>query len=283
MKKSFFSILLISLMLLNWTCNSRRAVPSRILDVKSGKETTLPDIAGDLKKAKFVLVGEYHDNMESHAAQLAVIKALRESGVPIAIGLEMFRQGSQADLDRWTDGRLPEEDFKKVYYRNWDIPWKQYRDIFVYARENHIPMVGLNIPESVSSKVAKEGMTSLSKQEQAALPNVTCKVEPAYEDFIKRALGAHGHSGLNFTNFCEAQLLWDTSMAVTAVNYQKENPETTMVILAGSGHAWKQGIPRQIAKRSDLPVRAILPALPGSHGSGENTSEEADYVWLLGS
>ena len=54
---------------------------------------------------------------------------------------------------------------------------------------------------------------------------------------------------MNFTNFCEAQLVWDKAMAVHALGYVKKNPDRIMVLLAGTGHAWKKGIPERIKEQ----------------------------------
>jgi uncharacterized iron-regulated protein len=52
---------------------------------------------------RIVLVGEHHDNADHHQAQLQIIRALHQAGRKVAMGLEMFRGDSQADLDRWVD------------------------------------------------------------------------------------------------------------------------------------------------------------------------------------
>jgi uncharacterized iron-regulated protein len=38
-----------------------------------------------------------------------------ESGVKVAIGMEMFRRGSQKELDNWISGRIDEDEFEKIY------------------------------------------------------------------------------------------------------------------------------------------------------------------------
>ena len=54
--------------------------------------------------------------------------------------------------------RLPLEKFLASYYDNWRMPWPLYRDIFLYAREQQLPMRGLNIPEGISKKIAGTGI-----------------------------------------------------------------------------------------------------------------------------
>jgi len=125
----------------------------------------------------------------------------------VAVGLEMFRTNSQDALDQWVNGRISEKEFQKIYSENWGFPWALYSMILEFAREAKLPLVALNVPRALTSR-SPGGFKSLSEEQRAKLPFVECRVEPEYMDFIKRAYGAHGHGQMNFTNFCEAQLVW---------------------------------------------------------------------------
>jgi len=227
-------------------------------------------------------VGEHHDNPHHHANQLAVISEIHESAErPLAIGLEMFETGYQDQLDQWVKGNLDLDDFVKTYYENWDQAWILYRDIFLYAREHQIPLIALNLPRKVVRKVAQRGFASLTPDDLAQLPaGITCDVTPAYEDFIQRVFGWHGKKNDSFTNFCEAQVLWDTIMAINLLKFNSLNPDTKLVVLAGDGHAWKPGIPRQIAQRKNLLMTVFLPETTKLHRRNVS-GKDADYLWLL--
>jgi uncharacterized iron-regulated protein len=259
---------------------SHAPVTDRILRVSDGQIVSLPDIVKDLKESQLVFVGEVHTSKSHHKAQLETIRALKEANATVAIGFEMFRRDSQPDLDRWVTGELNEKEFEKIYYKNWNYPWPLYKDIFLYAREHKIPMVGLNVPPEVTRQVAREGFESLTPKQRGDLPMVTCRVDPEYMAFVRRSLGMHGHGGMEFTKFCEAQLVWDTAMAWTLLRFLEKNPKATVAVIAGSGHSWKLGIPAQIRSRSTLPFRVILPEIPGRSERGNISLAEADYVWL---
>ncbi|MGE5312018.1 MAG: ChaN family lipoprotein, partial [Nitrospirota bacterium] len=213
-------------------------------------------------------------------AQLEVIRRLHESGVPIAVGLEMFRRDTQEQLDRWVNGELDEKSFQKIYFDNWSLPWNLYRDIFVFARDHKIPLVGLNVPRDITRQIAREGFASLTPEQLGDMPAVSCVVDDAYAAFIRRSLGMHAHGDMNFTRFCEAQLFWDTAMAWNAIRFLKDHPSSTMVVIAGSGHAWKRGIPAQVTTRTPLPFRVILPEIPGRLERETVRLDDTDYLWL---
>ena len=252
----------------------------RLFDVVEDKETTLAQVLPRMKQTRVVLVGEFHNLKRHHMAQLQIIRALHESGISLAIGLEMFRAESQHALDSWVSGKMTEEEFQKVYDDNWNFPWPLYSMIFAYARENRIPLVGLNVPRDVTRQVALEGFQSLSMEEKARIPNVTCRVDREYMEFIKRAYGAHAHGRLNFTYFCEAQLVWDKAMAIHALDYLKAHPNASMVLLAGTGHAWKRGIPEQMRQLSELTYTVVLPQISGRIEPGAVDVKDTDYIWL---
>jgi uncharacterized iron-regulated protein len=252
----------------------------QLLDISRGKKITLSQALPDLRKKRIIFVGEYHDQKSHHVAQLKIIQAIHGSGVPVAIGLEMFRTDSQNALDRWVSGKMSERDFQGVYYENWNSPWPLYSMIFEYAREMKIPLVGLNVPRAITMQVAQGGFQSLSKEEKEELPNVVCKVDRDYMAFVKRAYGAHAHGQLNFTYFCEAQLVWDKVMAINALAYLKAHPNFSMILLTGTGHAWKKGIPAQVRQRSELPYSVIFPQIARNIEPGTVSGKDADYIIL---
>jgi len=252
----------------------------RMFDLNQKKELLMTQALAALKKNRIILVGEHHTNKKHHRAQLSVIRALKEAGVQVAIGLEMFRNDSQAELDRWTSGDLDEKRFEKIFYDNWGYPWPAYRMIFEYARDHKIPMIGLNVPREITRQVSREGFTSLSEEQKGKLAEVSCIVDQQYMNYIRKAFGGHGHGQLNFIYFCEAQMVWDSAMAVYSLDYLKRHPEAVVVILTGTGHAQKGAVPRQIRIRSNLSYAVILPEISGRIDPQTITAKDADYIIL---
>jgi uncharacterized iron-regulated protein len=251
-----------------------------LYDINRGRETSLAEAMPALKLNRIILIGEHHNNVEHHSAQLAVIRMLKESGAKVAVGLEMFRSDSQSALDRWVAGTLDESAFKKIFFDNWSYPWSTYGMIFDYARDKKIPLIGLNVPREITRQVAQQGFKSLDETQRAKLSNITCRVDKEYMEYIKKAFGAHAHGNLNFTYFCEAQLVWDNVMAINALEYLDKHPDATLVVLTGTGHAQKDAMPRQIRKRSQLTLAVILPQVKGIVEPHTVNEQEADYLML---
>jgi uncharacterized iron-regulated protein len=234
----------------------------------------------EIKGSKLIFIGENHDQIDNHRVQLKIIERLFEQGVPLAIGLEMFTSGSQEVLDRWVAGKIGPEEFIHGYYREWPMPWSLYRDIFLFARNHGIPLVGLNVPREISRKVAREGFAALTPTELRQLPDgVSCSIDPVYRAFIRQAFSAHEQGDGTFDHFCEAQMLWNMTMAMHLLDYSARHPATTLIVLAGVGHAMKRGIPEEVFRRSGRSYRVILPEFPRMDRTMV-TPLDADYLVL---
>lgn len=269
-------------LILCWLLAAAPAVAvDRLYDLNRKTTVTLVEALPQLLSKRLVIVGEQHSDSVHHEMQRKVIAALDAAGVSVAVGLEMFRRENQEDLDRWVAGETPPADFEKAYYRNWNYPWAAYRPVFDYARDHRLPMVGLNVAADITRQVARGGFQSLSNAQRAQLPAaVSCRVDAAYMAYIRQAFGAHAHGHLDFTNFCEAQLVWDKSMALHAIAYLRDHEDTRMVILTGIGHAWKQGIPAQVLAHGGPPVAVILPEVPGNIVPERTDAGIADFIFL---
>ncbi|MDP2688592.1 MAG: ChaN family lipoprotein [Deltaproteobacteria bacterium] len=272
--RSIFNVLLVAMVLAAFGC------AHRIVRVSDNTEVPLEEFVERIKGVAVVFAGELHDKKSHHKLQLDIIRALNEAGEDVAVGVEMFPKDKQPDLDRWIYGSMGEDEFREVYAENWKIPWPKYRDIFLYAKEQRLPVVALNVPRSLIHQVFTKGIGSLTEEQLAELPpDVKCDVDSEYEEFIKEAMGEHEEMGEEaFNKFCEAQMVWDAAMAKSVIDYMEKNPGKKMVVLAGSGHSWKRGIPGQMERLSGLDYLVILPDV-SDFDSFSVTTKDADYIW----
>lgn len=208
-----------------------------------------------ISSARIVFIGEFHDRRTHHDLQLSLIRLLNERGTRIALGLEMFSIEGQTVLDHWVAGKIPLEDFVDYYRRHWTIDWEEYGPILRYARNERIPVVGLNAPQDLVMKVSRSGWGSLSDADRARLPlGVTPAITPSYRSFIGEAFGSHGMAPGRFQSFAEAQGLRNNTMALTIRQMLRTHPDRKLIVITGMGHAVRGGIaaalPPEIAARS---------------------------------
>jgi uncharacterized iron-regulated protein len=140
-----------------------------------------------------------------------------------------------------------------------------YRDIFIFARENRIPMIALNIPKEIVFKVARQGFASLTPEERKNLPSgVTCDLNKPQTEFLKKTFEEvfkHEANGKVFAYFCEAQAVRNNGMAMNIANDQKRHPGRKLVALTGIWHAVKHGIPERLAGINSPSYKVILPEI----------------------
>jgi len=237
------------------------AVP-RAIDVQS--LPTLDQIIPRIERSRVVFVGETHDRLDHHLNQLEVIKRLHARRPAIAIGMEFFQQPFQGVLDDYVAGRISEREMlaRSEYFDRWRFDYRLYRPILQYAREHGIPLVALNVPVEVTSKVGREGMDSLSEAERAQVPAEIDRSDEAYRARLRKIFDLHPQSGHQaFERWLDVQLLWDEGMAERAARYLADNPRRTLVVLAGTGHlAYRSGIPHRVARRTGAQGAVLLPA-----------------------
>lgn len=252
-----------------------------IVDARTRGTVSFDEMIRRIEGKDFVFVGESHDNPAHHQAQLSVIEALEGRGVRIAIGLEMFMKSSQEALDDWVAGRIPENEFVAIFDRNWEGGlWTLYRPIFLYARERRVPMVGLNLDRRYVERVSRSGIESLDDGGSPVIRNVSCDADGRYRSWMRRAMSGHG-TAYEFRKFCEAQVLWDATMAWNLVDYAGSHPGTTVVVLAGLFHSWKHGIPERVRRQSGYSFKVIIPRSEGGPFGYDVDREDADYLWRL--
>lgn len=243
------------------------------IEVASAK--SIKEIAIKSSDKKIIYVGEEHNRFSHHLAQLEVIKTLHENGKKVAIGMEMFYRISQPALDAYTSGVIDEREFlkKSGYFRQWGFDYSLYKPILDFARENKLPVVALNIPRKIVSKIGVSGINSLSEAEKAELPKHMDYSDEDYKARLANVLEKHsGAAKRDFNNFYQAQVLWDEYMAESLDIFMKKNLDHTMVVIAGGGHlSYGSGIPKRAYRRNSLPYAIIL--------NGESiTPGIADYI-----
>ena len=253
-----------------------------ITRVSDRQPVTMQQLSAKAEAADLVLIGEVHDKTPHHDLQLAVIRALKERALPLAIGVEVMQSDSQKELDAFIAGGMSEGEFQRVFARNWSYDWRLYRDIFMFARENRIPMIALNVPKELVIKVSRGGYQSLTPQERKILPEGTmCDLNNPHTEFLKKSFAEvfkHVTNGRVFEYFCEAQTLRNSGMAMNISQYQKKAPGTKIVALTGVWHAVKNAVPEQLARNgARLSSLVVMPEIKEFSG-GRASPDVIDYL-----
>ncbi len=239
---------------------------------------TLDEIIPRLEASRIVYIGEIHNQYAHHMNQLKVIKKIHEAGYQLAVGMEMFQQPYQPAVDDYLAGRIDEYAFlkKTEYFSKWRYDYNLYKPIIDYLKQQHIPLVALNIQGDITHKVAREGIYDLSDTQKKQLPSAMNFSNETYKKDLKQVFAVHNKQEnlQDFNYFLQAQLLWDESMAESAHRFLTNHPGFKIVILAGNGHVrHKYGIPERLYRRNHEPFVVVVQDEEIEDGVG-------DYVLL---
>ena len=257
----------------------------------TGEVFSVNQLAARLHETRLLLVGEEHTSADFHRVQLRVIRALHEAGRKVMIGLEMFPYTEQKSLDNWRDGLLTEPGFLTLarWYEFWGYHWDYYRDIFLYARDNRIPMYGVNTPRSVVTAVRQKGIGHLSDSEKQHVPPQIDVDNADHLVFFQASFddddSMHGHMPESMLKSMQAaQATWDASMGYNSVKVLKgAPPDSILVVLVGSGHvAYSVGIEHQAKQWFDGKITTLIPVPVQDSEDKPVASVKASYanfVW----
>ncbi len=267
-----------------------------ITEAAGGTVLTPTELADRLDEVRLLFVGESHTDMEFHRVQLRVIQELHRRGRGVVVGLEMYPAAAQEWLDRWiTDETLTEQGFldESHWYRSWGYNWEYYRDIFVFARENGLRMVGVNVPREVVQTVRRKGFEGLSAEQRALLPERVDTDSAEHQRLFRAFFGdedsLHGNMPpAMFEGMFRAQCAWDAAMGWNAVKALEASgaENAIVVVLVGSGHvAYGLGAERQAKLWFDGRTASLIPVPIGERDEAEIIesvqASYADFVWGL--
>lgn len=225
-----------------------------IIHLPTGILVTPQQMNAVITDARVVYVGETHDNPAAHRMELDVLKAMEERHPgKVALGMEMFTRSQQPVLDRWVAGELDEKSFIKQsrWFDNWKMDFAYYRDLLLFAKEKHIPVIALNAEKELVKAVRSNDLSALTQEQKAQLPVMDLS-DPYQRAQTESIFSDHSHGKLAVEGFLRVQTLWDETMAETAASYlaSPAGKERHLLVIAGGNHvSYGFGIPRRVFRR----------------------------------
>jgi uncharacterized iron-regulated protein len=253
MNTSRLSLLLGLVSLLLSAC--AHAQVSGIIDGTTLQPTNLSQALAQVTPGSIVVIGENHGFKTHQDQQLQIMTQLRRQGLKVSVGLEFFTFTDQPFVDQNRQGSLNEADFLKAI--NWGSPSFE----FYKAQANFADLaqnartLALNAPRTITSKVAKTGLSSLDESEKALLPP---QFHLGRDSYRRRFLAQMPHlpDPASGERYFAAQSIWDDTMAWRATDFMAQHPEQVLVIVVGDFHVqYGGGLPdRLLARRPQTPV-----------------------------
>ncbi len=245
-------------------------IPQRVFDTRRKAFTDFEAMLADLARADVVLVGEQHDDANTHRLEAAVLQGLLRRHVAVTVSLEMFERDVQPELDAFLAGSIPEEEFIQKT-RPWPRYATDYRPLVEMARAHGWKVIAANVPRRLAADVSKGGkpaLDTLSAEDRAlAARDLQCPEDAYYARFAETMSGHAGTGDSKMSaeeqkatveRYYFAQCLKDETMAESIVRAfeRQDGQRGTIVHYTGSFHAdFGAGTTARVQRR--LPGRRV--------------------------
>ena len=206
----------------------------------------------EASSARYVLLGETHDNPDHHRLQADIVADLARAGTTPSVVFEMIpeRFGAALDSFRESGGSDLAALARELEWteRGWP-DFSIYRPIFEAAVQNDLSMAPGNLDDAMVGAISKGGLKALSAEDVARL-SLNDPLPRAQSEELADAI-REAHCGLMPDAAIEpmsvVQRARDGAMADALIGAAKESGSA--VLIAGAGHV-----------RTDRAVPAILAA-----------------------
>ncbi|MEN3793611.1 ChaN family lipoprotein [Fulvimarina sp. MAC3] len=244
-----------------------------------GSPSDTESLVKAVKGARYVLLGEIHDNPDHHRLQASIIRdvAADEDRHP-AVVFEMIPETFSnilANLDASTEVDLSGLAKKLSWNERGWPDFSIYAPVFQAALDNSLPIVAGNLDRDTVRRFSSKAGEGISAADRARL-GLDLPVDPALSQDLMAELKA-SHCGLLPEEALKpmelAQRLRDGAMAAAMIDAADENGSA--VLIAGSGHV-----------RNDRGVPAVIEGLTGQSDAvavqmveiaGADADEASDY------
>lgn len=247
-----------------WESRHGRGHPlvGRIWDVSESRFIDAGTLEERLARARFVLLGERHDNPDHHRLQARLVGAMIAAGRRPAVGFEMLTADQAPAVERFlatrpTDaaGLGPAVGWEKS---GWP-PWRDYQPIADAAVRAGLPIVAANLDRDGTRAVRREGLAALGPDLVRRL-GLDRPLDPATRaDMVEEAQESHcGQVPEAMVGpMIDVQRARDAYMAARLAEAGRTDGA---VLVTGSGHVRRdRGIPVYLAALVEgAPIASLI-------------------------
>ncbi len=260
---------------------------------KALKKIDFKRLKTHMAESDVIYVGESHDQMEDHLAQLKALEILFEAkGKHIAVGFEMLNFTLQPVLNDYAEGKLTEAEFLKAvnWKKEWGFDFRLYKPLFDFIREKKLKALALNLPKRIVAKIARVGIEGLSPKDRKNLPkNISISKDENYLNFLKASFGAHGSTPMakmfKFENYLASMAAWNEAMGSKMADFLNKNKKYSGLVIAGNGHMiYNAGIPASVKSRTKKLRHSSFYTEEARYCPKEPSKKVlkyADFIWFI--
>ena len=246
----------------------------RVWDVRAGVFVAPEGALERAANARYVVLGETHDNPEHHRLQRIALDAIAARGGPRALAMEQFDAEHQPAMDAARAKGADAEslaDAGRFDRKGWN--WPLYKPLVEFAVERGWPLVAANLSRETARAI-------IADPARSGLPPASAELRATLErDLIDGHCGERPETK-RLAGMVEAQRARDALLAQRLAAHPAGG-----VAIAGAGHARKDsGAPLYLASPESLSIGFIEVEAgrdgPADYLSGFATAASFDYLWF---
>ena len=264
----------------------------RIWDVAADELIDSAALVDRLRRGRFVLLGEKHDNPDHHRLQAWLLRALVAAGRRPAVGFEMFTLDDAPAIARQL-AEHPTDAVGLADAVNWQRSgwpaWAMYQPIAEAALEAKLPIIATNLAPATARALGQSGAAALDTA-FAAQHGLDRPLAPETQAAMAQEIRA-AHCGYAAEAQVNAMLLVQRARdAQIAESLAAAGQQDGAVLIAGAGHVRRDyGIPTYLASRTPEASVISVAFLEVSQDRLEPTAYVGrfgrptlpfDYVWF---
>lgn len=260
-------------------------------DTDARRFATRDELAQRVAKARFVLIGETHDNADHHALQAAVIDMVTGAERKPAVVFEMIERSRQEAVNTQLQ-TAPKDVDGLGKTLQWDSsgwpPWAMYRPVFASSLGASLPIIGAALPRAEAMELAR-GKRQLPAELVAKYRLGEPLPEPLRGHLVEELKESHcGHMpDAMIAPMASIQRARD---AIMADGLASKATADGAILIAGGGHVRSdRGVPWYLAQAGHdaadiltvglVQVAADAPT-PDEYGQRYDGGLPFDYVWF---
>lgn len=197
----------------------------------------------ELSAARYVLLGETHDNPDHHRLQGELVRALASGERRPAVAFEMLDPGKQVAIDAFS-GELDEFATTVAWAESGWPAWPIYRPVFEATLAADLPILAAELPREQSRMFMAEGLAMFDPAFVARFALAQPLAPELHAAWLDEMFASHcelvprEHLG----GMVEIQRIRDARMADALL--QGAAKQGRAILIAGGGHARRVGVPR---------------------------------------
>jgi uncharacterized iron-regulated protein len=168
--------------------------PQRVFESSHKQFIDFEVMLAEVAKADVVMLGEQHDDPNTHRLELAVLEGLARRRGEIILSLEMFERDVQEPFDHFQMGHTEESEFLREA-RPWPRYATDYKPLVDFAIAKNWSVIAANVPRPLASDVARNGLDALKAKPDSDknlfAQDMRCATSGGYFKRFEEAMGDH--------------------------------------------------------------------------------------------